>query len=77
MLEGNLKPQKIILRHNTFHFRGDEEFLAMEVEFGDESGVLVSWDDGKTWEHDRSAHFYPFAGGITYVLPPDERQDRG
>jgi photosystem II stability/assembly factor-like uncharacterized protein len=76
-MEGNIKPMKVIERHNTRHSKRDVEFLAMEVCIGEEAGVLISYDGGKTWEQDRSAHFYPFAGGITYVLPVDERQDRG
>lgn len=77
MWEGNFKAQRVIERHNNIYHKGDSEFLAMEVQIGDESGVLVSWDGGKTWEQNPTADYYPFRGGITYVLPLDERQDRG
>tara|TARA_R100001198_G_C5142709_1_gene155753 strand:+ start:167 stop:397 length:231 start_codon:yes stop_codon:yes gene_type:complete len=76
-MEGNIKAVKVIERHNTKYYKEDEEFLAMEVQVGEDAVVLVSRDDGKTWDHEPTASFYPYAGGITYVLPVDERQDRG
>lgn len=68
MRYGKFESMKLIQRHTTDCGVWDYEFMAMEVQLGKDNAVLVSWDSGETWEEDPCADFYPFAGGITYVL---------
>jgi len=66
--------QKIVERHHSVHpkSQGDYEFLAMEIVIDGDTHFLVSRDNGTSWELDRCANFYHFAGGITYLATADE-----